>query len=244
MMQMKLSVVIPALDEAENVAAAVRSAPAGAEVVVADGGSTDETREVATRAGARVIAGPRGRARQMNAGARATSGDVLLFLHADEVLPPNADRCIDRALAEGGVVGGSFRLRIEPGSPALGLIAFGSNLRSRYLGFPYGDQGLFVRRSAFERAGGFPEIPFLEDVAMVRKLRKQGRLEQLDLHVTTGPRHWRELGPVRTTLLNWRMVALYLRGASPERLAAVYSKRRGRASRGTAPAEARLAQPD
>ena len=230
---MELSVIIPTLNEAATVAAAVRAAPAGAEVLVADGGSTDDTGRVAARSGARVIEGPTGRAAQMNAGARAARGDVLLFVHADATLPEQASHAIERALVDPSIVGGAFRLRVEPARFPLTLIAFASNLRARHLKLPYGDQGLFVRRSSFERAGGYPEIPFLEDVAIVRRLRKQGRLVQLQAAVTTGPRHWEQLGPLRTTLLNWKMVALYLCGVPPEQLARRYAERRrgGRAPR-------------
>jgi hypothetical protein len=225
---MELSVVIPTLNEASNVAAAVRSAPARAEVLVVDGGSTDDTGAIAQGSGARVLMAPLGRARQMNAGARAARGDVLLFLHADATLPKEAARSIESALLDPGTVGGAFRLRIEPARFPLRVIAFASNLRARYLRFPYGDQGLFVRRDAFEQAGGFPQIPFLEDVAMVRRLRKLGRLAVLDAAVTTGPRHWEGPGPLRTTLLNWEMVALYFAGVPPERLARRYATRRRR----------------
>lgn len=244
---MDLSVVIPTLDEAETVAAAIRSVPEGVEVVVVDGGSLDGTRAAALDAGALFFEAPKGRAAQMNAGARAARGDVLLFLHADAILPAEAARAVEGALVDPRVVGGAFRLRISPARLPLSAIAFVSNLRARYLQFPYGDQGLFVRRAAFERVGGFPEIPFLEDVAVVRRLRRLGRLAALEAAVTTGPRHWQRLGPLRTTLLNWEMVALYFAGVSPQRLARRYaSRRRDKEGRAAARVDgrARLTQTD
>lgn len=239
---MKLSVIIPTLEEAACLANALASAPKGSEIIVSDAGSRDDTRLIAERVGARVVTGARGRARQMNLGARAASGDVLLFLHADCVLPDGSLEAMSEALSDPGVVGGSFRLRIRDAGLRLKIVAFGSNVRARFLKTPYGDQVLFARRSAFESVGGFPELPFMEDVAFVRGLRRIGRLALLPLAVTTDPRHWQRLGPVTTTLLNWSAVGLFSLGVSAERLAPLYFRlRRGR--RGSA-REAPLPQPD
>ena len=219
---MKLTVVIPTWNEAENLAATLDALPELTEVVVADGGSVDGTVEIARRSGARVLSCEQGRARQMNRGARETQGDVLLFLHADAVLGSGASEAMERALADPAVVGGFFRLRIRSPRAALRLVAFGSNLRARGLGQPYGDQGLFLRRSVYEELGGFSDVPFLEDVAIIRILRRKGRLAPLDVILSTGDRHWRELGILGTTLLNWTMVALYFFGVSPKTLAPHY----------------------
>ncbi|MGH9318583.1 MAG: TIGR04283 family arsenosugar biosynthesis glycosyltransferase [Vicinamibacteria bacterium] len=224
---MKLSVVLPTWNEAEALASALKSLPTSSEVIVADGGSADDTMEVARSWGARLVSCERGRARQMNLGARLAEGEVLLFLHADSALGPGADSAIESALADSRTVGGSFRLRIRSTKPALKLVALGSNSRARYLGMPYGDQGIFLRRSVYDEIGGFPDIPFLEDVALIRLLRRKGRLVQLDVPLSTGDRHWRDLGVAVTTLLNWTMVALYLGGVSPERLAPHYRRLRG-----------------
>jgi rSAM/selenodomain-associated transferase 2 len=235
---MPLSIIIPTWNEAEVLGATLDSLPKGAEVVVADGGSADGTTDVAKQRGARVVTCERGRARQMNRGAREATGDTLLFLHADGVLEESAAESIERAFRDPAVAAASFRLRIRNPGAALALVVLVSNSRARYLGTPYGDQGLVLRRSTFDRAGGFPEIPFLEDVALVRKLRHCGRLAQLDSFIETGDRHWRELGVFTTTLLNWTMVTLYFAGVSAERLAPFYF---GRRSSGTSlPA----AQPD
>jgi rSAM/selenodomain-associated transferase 2 len=219
---MKLSVVIPTWNEAENLAATLAALPPGAEVVVADGGSIDGTVEIARRAGARVIASEAGRARQMNQGARETRGDTLLFLHADAALGSGAGEAIEEALADPRVVGGFFRLRIQSSRCALRLASWGSNFRARVLLLPYGDQGLFLRRSVYEEVGGFPDVPFLEDVALIRMLRRRGRLAALDVTLTTGDRHWRELGVALSTLLDWTAVGLYFLGVSPSTLAPSY----------------------
>lgn len=221
---MKLSIIIPVWNEAEILASTLAALPRDAEVLVVDGGSSDETRVIATRAGAVVVESDRGRSRQMNQGARAARGDVLLFLHADGALGAGAAEAIDQALSSAEVVGGSFRLRIRGGGTALALVALGSNLRARYLGMPYGDQAIFLRRSAFDAVGGFPDVPFLEDVVIVRKLRRLGRLVQLEETVTTGSRHWEPLGALGTTLLNWSMVVLYFSGVPPARLAPAYQR--------------------
>ncbi len=229
---MKLTVIVPTLNEAAHLGASLSSLPREAEVVVTDGGSTDETISIATRAGARVVTGSRGRARQMNRGVDAARGDTLLFLHADCTLGPDAYHQLETALDDDDdVIGGSFRMSIRDASWGLKWIAATSNARARYLQTPYGDQALFVRRSAFEKLGGFPEIPFMEDVALVRKLKRLGKLVRVNETVTTGARHWQQLGSVRTTLLNWSMVTLYLLGVPAERLEPYY--RRLRATRST-----------
>jgi rSAM/selenodomain-associated transferase 2 len=219
---MKLSVVIPTWNEAELLSATLEAIPQGAEVVVVDGGSVDGTPDIAHRAGIRVLSSEPGRARQMNRGARETEGDTLLFLHADAVLGAGAGEAIERALAEPAVVGGYFRLRILSPRPALKLAAAGSNFRARALKMPYGDQGLFLKRTVYTEVGGFPEVPFLEDVSLIRLLRRMGRLTPVEIDLSTGDRHWRELGIVGTTLLDWTMVGLHFMGASPETLAPHY----------------------
>jgi hypothetical protein len=158
----------------------------------------------------------------MNRGARATRGDALLFLHADAVLGSGAAEAIEGALADEALVGGFFRLRIRSPRAALRLAAFGSNLRARALRMPYGDQGIFLRRSVYDELGGFPDVPFLEDVALIRMLRRKGRLAPLEVTLSTGDRHWLELGVLATALLDWTMVGLYFVGVSPLFLAPLY----------------------
>ena len=162
----------------------------------------------------------------MNLGAEFSTGDVLLFLHADCTLGPKAAVAIREVLLRPEVIGGSFRLRIRHGGWSYRLVAFGSNFRARFLGLSYGDQAIFVRRSEFESTGGYPEIPLMEDVVFVRRLHRRGRLAQVDETVTTGTRHWQHLGPLFTTLLNWVTISLFFIGVSPARLAPVYRRMR------------------
>ncbi len=225
-----VSVVIPALDEAGRIGAAIRSArDAGVdEVVVADGGSADGTADVARRLADAVIVAPRGRAAQMNAGARVASGDVLLFLHADTLLPAGAAAAV-RGAVESGAVGGAFavRLGVSPGAPfarraLLRLVARMINVRARCLRAHTGDQGIFVGRGAFEAIGGFPEIPLMEDVEMSRLLARRGRTALLPVPVVTSARRWESRGPVRTILLMWRLRLSHRLGMSPARCARIY----------------------
>ena len=220
---MTIDVVIPTLDEAAAVAAAVASAVGpGIETFVADGGSRDDTRQIAERAGARVLLVQGGRATQQNAGARAGDGELLLFLHADTLLPEGWTKRVRDALADPCVALGAFRLSIADATRAERLIAAAANLRSRSFGVPYGDQALFLRRETFDALGGFASLPFMEDRELALRARKLGRIALVDIAVETSPRRWRRLGPARTTLLNAAMIAGYRLGVAPERLARVY----------------------
>lgn len=228
-----LSVVVPALDEAAALPALLdRLATALAvphEVVVADGGSVDDTRAVAEARGAVVVDAPRGRGVQLRAGAAAARADVLLFLHAD-ALPSAAALalCAARARAPRGRPAtheaGAFRLRIDATGAAYRMVERGANLRSRVLGLPYGDQGLLVTRAHYDAAGGFPAWPLMEDVALVRALRRTGRVRLLPADVGVSARRWQRDGVVRRMLGNWLLLARFLLGARPETLAAEYHK--------------------
>lgn len=219
-----LSVIVPVLDESAGVAACLRSlAPLrdrGAEVIVVDGGSTDGTPALAQSLADAVLSSPRGRARQMNAGARRARGDALLFLHADTLLPEGADRLVREALAT--KEWGRFDVRIDSASPSLRVVAMLMNLRSRWTGVATGDQAMFVRRSAFEAAGGFPDIALMEDIALSRTLRARGRPACLRERVVTSGRRWERGGVARTILLMWRLRFAYWRGADPADLARRY----------------------
>jgi rSAM/selenodomain-associated transferase 2 len=219
---MRLAIVIPTVDEAANLARLLpdlaRDCP-GAEIVVVDGGSRDETAAVVARApGPRLLASARGRALQMNHGARATAGDPLLFLHADTRLPDGAVRAIERALAEPGVVGGRFDVRFDNERPLFRVIAWFMNTRSRASGICTGDQAIFVRRADFEAIGGYPEIPLMEDIELTRRLKRRGRLRALRLRVTTSARKWEREGPLRTIGLMWALRFLHFCGVAPARL--------------------------
>ncbi len=205
---MKISVVIPALNETETIAACVASAARQAgdvEILVADGGSTDGTPE-RVPAPARVVTSERGRAAQMNAGARQTNGDVLLFLHADSRLHPAALSGLREALLDPVVVGGTFTLRFDRRSPLLGLYAFFTRFRFRW--FHYGDQGIFVRRRVLERLGGFRAVPILEDADFLGRLGTLGRRALVRLPVTTSARRFEARGAARQQLLNGAILLL------------------------------------
>ena len=222
---MTLSVIVPALDEAEGIAAALEAlAPlraAGHEVIVVDGGSTDATAAIAARFADNVIQAPRGRARQMNAGAAIASGDALLFLHADTRLPQDASQLVLDALARVGW--GRFDVRIEGRSPWLSVVAFFMNWRSRLTGIATGDQAIFVRREAFAAAGGFPEIPLMEDVELSARLRRISAPACIAARAVTSGRRWERRGVLRTILLMWRLRLAYFFGARPEDLARRYA---------------------
>ncbi len=221
---MKLSIVIPTLNEAVAIGATLASlAPLrgrGHEVLVADGGSEDGTRELAAPLADRVIGAPRGRARQMNAGAAVANGDALLFLHADTRLPALADGLIFRSLEKH--LWGRFDVRIEGAHPLLGVVGFAMNLRSRLTGIATGDQAIFVRREAF---AGFPEIALMEDIAFCKVMKRQSPPACLREKAVTSGRRWEERGIVSTMLLMWRLRLAYFLGAAPDELARRYSSK-------------------
>ena len=222
---MRLSIIVPVLDEAEAIAATLDAlaAPraAGHEVIVVDGGSSDETPALSRDRADRVIAGRRGRARQMNAGAAEARGDVLLFLHADTRLPPFGAERIAEAVAN-GAAWGRFDVRIAGRSPMLAVVATLMNARSRVSGIATGDQAMFVRRDLFERVGGFPDQALMEDVELSRRLRRLTRPACLRARVVTSGRRWERRGVWRTIVLMWRLRWRYWRGAAADDLARAY----------------------
>jgi rSAM/selenodomain-associated transferase 2 len=216
--RLKLSVIIPALNEAEHIQAALRAlAPlrrGGCEVIVVDGASADDTRELAQPLCDRVISSTRGRALQMNAGARHATGDALLFLHADTRLPPDGDALVRSALKRH--VWGRFDVEIESGHRLLRVVACAMNLRSRLSGIATGDQAIFVRRDAFP---GFAPIVLMEDIAFSREMKRRGAPACLRERVQTSGRRWERRGVLRTVVLMWRLRLLYYFWAPPEHLA-------------------------
>jgi rSAM/selenodomain-associated transferase 2 len=219
-------VVIPVLNEAERIGAQLRSLARLAlhEVIVVDGGSEDETVARVRAAGtARLLVAPRRRASQMNAGARAATGDVLLFLHADVRLPDDALRRIGDALADPTVVAGAFRTWTVPdtGRSWLAPLLHLADVRSRYSGLPYGDQALFVRAEAFERAGGFPDQPLMEDLELSRRLRRLGRIRVVPSRVAVSGRRFLAR-PIYYTLAVNLFPALYALGVTPATLKGLY----------------------
>jgi rSAM/selenodomain-associated transferase 2 len=223
----KIAVVIPALDEAGFVEQAVSSAlegPLEVEVVVVDGGSRDETITRAEAAGARVLRGDRGRGEQQDVGWRATQADAVLFLHADTRLPAGWSQCVADVMSDPEVAGGAFRFRFDEQGVIWRLMELGVAVRVLVLGLPYGDQGLFLRRSILERSGGVPHVALMEDLDLVRMIKRSGRLALLSEAVTTSSRRYRVGGLPRTVaahfvaLLSWYLgvdrarVARWVRG--------------------------------
>ena len=221
-----ISVVVPVLDEAETVARSLLPLQPlrgrDVEVIVADGGSGDRTRSVARPLCDRLVDAARGRARQMNAGARIASGHVLLFLHADTRLPPGWSRMVRDALGNGRRDWGRFDVKLDGVHPMLRIVERAMSLRSRLSGIATGDQAMFVARDAFRAAGGFPDIPLMEDIALSRTLRARSRPVCLRAAVVTSSRRWERNGIARTIVLMWRLRLQYALGADPRKLARRY----------------------
>jgi rSAM/selenodomain-associated transferase 2 len=220
-----LSLILPVLNEATTVVAQLTKLQVlrarGAELLVVDGGSNDGTAALAAAGADRLLDAPRGRALQMNAGARASRGEVLLFVHADTTLPPDADALIRAAIA-GGAVWGRFDVSIDSRHPLLPLVAAMMNWRSRLTGIATGDQAMFVRRDAFLAVGAFPEVALMEDIALSRRLKAVARPACLRARVRTSGRRWEQHGVLRTIVLMWRLRASYFFGADPQQLAVRY----------------------
>lgn len=224
---MRLSVIIPTLDEAERIADLIAHTRSlgECEIVVVDGGSVDGTLALAAAAD-RCLTAPRGRARQQNAGAAASRGDVLLFLHADCRIEPGGFAAIRTALLDPETVGGCFRQVIDAPGWAYRLLERGNSCRVRCCRWAYGDQGIFVRRGVFERLGGFPEVGLMEDLWFMKRLKRAGRFRLLDAAIRVSARRWRRHGIVRQTLRNWMLIGLAHCGVSPDRLARFYTHHR------------------
>lgn len=225
-----ISIIIPTINEESSLASSIQTAQPGegVEIIVADGGSSDQTVEIAHSLQVKVVHSKTGRARQMNAGVRESRGDILLFLHADTLLPKGYDTCVRRILSAPSIAVGAFRLALDEPGISLRLIELGANLRSKYLKLPYGDQALFMSRRRFEQAGGFPEIPLMEDFSLLREMKKRGRVVLAPLEVKTSARRWIRRGIWSVTILNQCIVAAYLVGVSPERLAGWYRRQKKR----------------
>jgi rSAM/selenodomain-associated transferase 2 len=223
---MPLSVIIPVLDEGEAIAATLDSLAnlraLGVEVIVVDGGSRDATVQRARMRANRVISAPRGRASQMNAGAERASWDVLLFLHADARLPPDAEHVVINGLERSGRAWGRFDVKIEGSHPLLVLVGWFMNLRSRLTGIATGDQAMFVTRAVFREVGGFPAIALMEDIALSKRLKRVSRPLCLRARVAISGRRWEKHGIVRTVLLMWRLRLRYFFGTDPTELAQQY----------------------
>ena len=223
---MRFSIIMPVLNEEsvleqQLIQLSRQCAQQDYELLIVDGGSHDGTPDIAQRYG-QVISSARGRAIQMNAGAAAASGDVLLFLHADTLLPDDAFPAIEKALASPRVVGGAFRLCFNCDRWPYKLVAFSINLRSHLSKVFTGDQAYFIRAASFRAVGGYPDQPLMEDLEIITRLRKIGKVVLLPQYVTTSARRHEKLGLARSVLFMWYMRTLYRFGVSPAQLQHMY----------------------
>jgi rSAM/selenodomain-associated transferase 2 len=231
-MTFDISIIIPTLNEEQVLGKTLcrlqnAKNSANCELIIVDGGSSDATLSIAQKAGCKTISSPRGRGRQMNSGAAAAMGEVLLFLHADTLLPDNFPGLILNATNQPGIAAGAFSLAIDSPSKVLATIACLANLRSRRLRLPYGDQALFTTRTMFAAIGGFPEIEIMEDFVFIQKIKKIGKIVILPERATTSARRWQNMGIIRTTLINQLIVCGYSLGVPPVKLAGWYRRLRG-----------------
>lgn len=222
----RLSIIMPVLDEAAGLAQILSGLTVfrarGAELIVVDGGSRDGSVAIAEGNCDQLVHSERGRARQMNNGAAAASGEVLVFLHADTRLPEDALRQIDRGITATGRLWGRFDIRLSGSHPMLRVVEWAMNRRSRWTGIMTGDQAIFVTRDAFDKIGGFPDLALMEDLALSRRLKREGQPLCLAGPVVSSSRRWEEGGILRTILLMWRLRLAWFLGASPETLVRRY----------------------
>lgn len=222
---MRLSIILPVLNEAALISETlVNLQPLrtmGHELIVVDGGSRDTTVQISQPLVDCVLTAARGRATQMNAGAEHASGDVLLFLHADTRLPPNAWQQVEQSILA-GALWGRFDVSLSGNGILLRMVEFFMNKRSRLMGIATGDQGIFVRRDIFNKAGAYPDIPLMEDIALSRRLCRLAKPHCLSARIQVSARRWQQQGVLRTVLLMWRLRLAYFFGANPAQLAKQY----------------------
>lgn len=223
-----LSIIIPVLNEAEQIKATISPLldNPNVELIVVDGGSEDQTVELVQSLGIQVISSPKkGRAFSMNTGAAIAEGEILLFLHADTRLSEGYREAIDKTLSDPTVIAGAFELAIDGAEKSLRWVEKMVHLRSHFLSLPYGDQGIFLKASVFHEMGGFAQMPIMEDFEFIQRLKKRGRILIVPQSVLTSSRRWQKLGVWRTTLINQLMIIGYYLGISPEQLACWYRRK-------------------
>lgn len=224
----QISVIIPVLNEAnwiEKLLQSLQSAPV--EIIIVDGGSQDQTVKQATAMGAKVLQSAPGRAIQMNAGAKAATGEILLFLHADTRLPEGFVDFVEHTLSQPGTIAGAFDLNIDGTALGLRWVEWGVKWRSRLWQLPYGDQAIFLKAQTFHHLKGFAELPIMEDFDLVRRLQTQGKISIIAVPVLTSGRRWQKLGIFRTTWINQLTLAAYRLGIPPDQIARWHQKNRG-----------------
>jgi rSAM/selenodomain-associated transferase 2 len=218
-----LSIIIPTLNEELMIAEVLKRIGTGVEIIVVDGGSSDKTREIAQGLGAKVIISKnKGRAGQMNLGAKTARGDILLFLHGDTLLPPNYQELIINTLSQSGITAGAFELKITGKEKSLRLVEKLVNWRSHFFSLPYGDQGIFLKASIFEDLDGFPDLPIMEDFELIQRLKKRGKIGIVAAAVITSGRRWQKLGVWKTTLINQLVILGYYLKIPPQILKKFY----------------------
>ena len=221
----QISIIIPALNEEKTIAKTIDSVNDGfnVEVIVVDGGSSDKTVYEAKSAGAQIIKSQPPRSSQMNKGAEEAKGEILLFLHADTILPSGYELTVRGTLDYPEICAGAFHFKLDEESPSLSRSEKLANFRSEILKMPYGDQGIFLKKSLFDEVGGFPEMPIMEDFEFVRRVRKYGDIFTAPFPAITSDRRWKERGVLKTTTINQLMIVGYYLGISPEKLRKWYN---------------------
>ncbi len=219
-----ISVIIPTFNEESLIARAIRSAKKGSdvEIIVVDGGSKDKTIKIAKSCGARVIKSERGRGIQMNMGSTIAKGEILIFLHADTILPEKFDEHVFKIMAKEGVSGGAFRFGLDGRGLKYRIIEFGVGLRTNLFKLPYGDQAIFLSAKLFKEVGRFSDIPLMEDVAIVKKLARRGKIFIAPAPAVSSSRRWQTMGALRATIINYVSILAYLIGFSPQTIAIWY----------------------
>ena len=222
-----LSIIIPVLNEGAIIEKTLLALQGNSdvEIIVVDGGSVDQTITLANQIGVKVITvSGSGRAAQMNGGAAIAKGDILLFLHADTLLPPNYQEIVKKIIYQQNAIAGAFELAIDGKEQSLRLVETLVKMRSRWFSLPYGDQAIFLTKKVFEDLGGFPELPIMEDFEFVQRLKRQGKIAIAPVSVITSSRRWQKLGVFKTTLINQLIILGYYLGISPTKLKNFYRR--------------------